>query len=81
MNDIVSIRKTDTNIKAAMEQSLNDLGGLNKIIDTHDSVVLKPNVNGTECVTNIRVVEALIEILREHSIENIAIAAIEEMEC
>ncbi|MFC1533320.1 DUF362 domain-containing protein [Thermodesulfobacteriota bacterium] len=74
MNNIVSIRKISTSIKAAIEQSLIDVGGIDHIIGTNDRVLLKPNVNGNECVTNIRLVEALIEILYDNSIKNIAIA-------
>ena len=70
----VSIRKIESSIKNALKQSLDDIGGIKTILKPCDRVMLKPNINGDECVTNIELVENLIELLRENSINNIVIA-------
>nr|CBH39590.1 conserved hypothetical protein, DUF362 family [uncultured archaeon] len=71
---IVSIRKIHNSIKETLEQSLKDIGGLDKYIKGNDKVILKPNINGTECVTNIEVIKSLIELLLDYNIKNITIA-------
>lgn len=70
----VSIQKVDENIKTSIGKALIDLGGINQYIGKTDRVLLKPNINGTECITNKDVVESVIEILLDNGILNIAIA-------
>lgn len=70
----VCIQKITNNIKDSIEKALTHLGGINQFIDKHERVLLKPNVNGNECITNRDVVESVIIILKENGISNIAIA-------
>jgi uncharacterized protein (DUF362 family) len=70
----VSIRKIKSSIKDSLELALKDIGGIETIMKPTDRVMLKPNINGDECVTNIKLVDSLIELLKEHSINNIVIA-------
>jgi uncharacterized protein (DUF362 family) len=74
MDQLVSIRKASRDIREGVRTALEDLGGLGRYVTPGDRVVLKPNMNGTECVTDLRVVEAVIELLNEISVTDIAIA-------
>ncbi|MBN1649227.1 MAG: DUF362 domain-containing protein [Spirochaetales bacterium] len=70
----VSVRKIKTGIKETLQQSFYDIGGPGKYIWPGARVLLKPNINGTECITNPEVVAAVIEILRDNSAGEIMIA-------
>jgi uncharacterized protein (DUF362 family) len=70
----VSIRKINSSVKETLTLALNDIGGIKEIVKTTDRVMLKPNINGDECVTNIELVDCLINLLKENSINNIVIA-------
>ncbi len=70
----VSIRKINGNLDKALKMAFADLGGLEKHISKGDRVILKPNINGSECVTSLSAVEGVINILLENSISDIAIA-------
>ncbi len=70
----VSLFKTDKGIKKALIESLKLIGGIEKFIDHDDIVMLKPNLNGTEWVTNIELVESLIQLLIEYGVKKIMIA-------
>ena len=69
----VSITKiVDYDYKSALNNTLNLIGGIESLIKLGDRVLLKPNLNGGDC-TNIKLVEALIQILFEKGIRNIFI--------
>ncbi len=71
----VSIVKTkEGNIKDNLLKSLDLIGGISNFVSNGDKVLLKPNLNGIECCTDINLVEALIQILSDNSIKNIIIA-------
>jgi len=70
----VSITRTKGNIKRALSDALSLIGGLETYIRKSDKVMLKPNLNGTEGVTNIELVEALIQMLLDSNIRDILIA-------
>lgn len=70
----VSLVKTDQGIKEALVKSLNLIGGIENFINHKDIVMLKPNLNGTEWVTNIELTEALIQLLIEYGVKKIVIA-------
>ncbi len=69
----VSPPQTDTEIKAALQDLLNKLGGINKYVKPGQTVVLKPNVVADHgmmggkytggVVTDIRILKGLIELL------------------
>ncbi|TYQ18160.1 UNVERIFIED_CONTAM: uncharacterized protein (DUF362 family) [Acetivibrio alkalicellulosi] len=70
----VSLVKTDEGIKEALNKSLELIGGIDNFINHDDVVMLKPNLNGTEWVTNIELVESLIQLLIEYGVKKIIIA-------
>ena len=61
-------------MRTAVERALEDIGGLDQLVSPGDRVVLKPNINGTECVTSVGVVETLLELLHDCSVTDMAIA-------
>jgi len=71
---IVSITRTNNGIKNGLIEAVNLVGGIEKFIGRSDNVMLKPNLNGTEGLTNIEVVESLIQILFEYGAKGIVIA-------
>lgn len=70
----VSIVKTGEGIRNALIRALGLIGGLAQFIGHGDVVLLKPNVNGTEAITNIALVEALINLLQEFGVKKVMIA-------
>jgi len=70
----VSITRTKGNIKRALSDALSLIGGLETCVRKGDRVMLKPNLNGTEGVTNIELVEGLIQMLLDSNIRDIMIA-------
>ncbi len=70
----VSIAKTDEGIKNGLIKALSLIGGLESYISHQDIVMLKPNINGTEGVTNIELVEELINLLIQFRVKRIVIA-------
>ena len=70
----VSITKTDEGIKKGLIKALNQIGGLEKYISHNDKIMLKPNLNGTEGITNIELAESLIRLLLDFKVQNIIIA-------
>ena len=68
-------------VKAMIEESLDLLGGLRQIIGSADTAVVKPNLvevpfEGTagSVVTDPRVLEALVVILRDHGVRRVLVA-------
>jgi len=70
----VSITRTKGNIKRALSDALSLIGGLETYVRKGDKVMLKPNLNGTEGVTNIELVEGLIQMLLDLNVRDIMIA-------
>ncbi len=82
MKTKVSIKNCNTyeleNLKKSIEESIKDIGGISKFIKNTDSVLLKPNLLMAKkpedsVTTHPAIIEALILILREHNITNIAV--------
>jgi len=71
---IVSIAKTNSGIKEGLAIALDLIGGLREFINHNDRIMLKPNLNGTEGVTNIEFTETLIRLLSDFKVKKIAIA-------
>lgn len=68
-------------VRNAIEQSLDLIGGLQSIIGSAGSVVVKPNLvevpfetTGGSVVTDPRVLEALVLILKDHGVERVLVA-------
>lgn len=70
----VSIVRTDHNLNDNLQRALNLIGGLDHFITPHETVMLKPNLNGLEGYTNIILVEALIQMLLDLPVRKIVIA-------
>ncbi|MBN1353164.1 MAG: DUF362 domain-containing protein [Candidatus Omnitrophica bacterium] len=70
----VSIAKTTNGIKPALIQALNLIGGLNRFVAANDRIMLKPNLNGTEGLTDISLFESLIQLLSDLGAKNVIIA-------
>lgn len=70
----VSIVRTNQGIKPALIKSLDLIGGLKAYLSHDDSVMLKPNLNGTEGITNLELVESLIQLLLKFKVKSIIIA-------
>lgn len=70
----VSIVKTTNGIKAGLARALELAGGLAAFVAQADTIMLKPNLNGTEGLTNITLVESLIQLLLDSGMRNIFIA-------
>lgn len=70
----VSIVRTNEGIKSSLQKALDLIGGLESYISRDERVMLKPNLNGTEGITNIELVEALIQLLLDFKVKNIVIA-------
>ena len=70
----VSIRKTTKDLKEDIANVIKDIGGLGPFFQQDDRIIIKPNVNGTECVTRSCFVDALVRLLKDFSARNILIA-------
>ncbi len=70
----VSIVKTNEGIKSSLQKALDLIGGLESYISNNERIMLKPNLNGTEGITNIELVEALIQLLLNFKVKSIVIA-------
>jgi uncharacterized protein (DUF362 family) len=70
----VSIVKTSEGIASALLRALDLIGGLERYIRRQDTVMLKPNLNGTEGVTNLALVESLIRFVSDFGARKIIIA-------
>jgi uncharacterized protein (DUF362 family) len=70
----VSIVKIDDGINKALIKSLDLIGGLERFISHSDEVMLKPNLNGDEGVTDISLVESLIQLLSDFRVKKVIIA-------
>jgi uncharacterized protein (DUF362 family) len=70
----VSIVKTDIGIKPALLKSIDLIGSIAAYIDHSDKVMLKPNINGTEGITNLELTESMVQILTEFGVKEIMIA-------
>jgi len=71
---IVSIVRTNKGIREAAAESIALLGGLGVFFGHNDRVMLKPNLNGTEGVTSIKLTEAVIQLLLDFKVKKIVIA-------
>ena len=70
----VSITKTTDDLKADLTHALRLIGGIENYIGHSDVVMLKPNINGTEAITNIHLVAAIIELLTEYGVKKVVVA-------
>ncbi|MDD5169460.1 MAG: DUF362 domain-containing protein [Syntrophales bacterium] len=70
----VSIVRTGGGIDSALQRSLELIGGMGEFIHPQETVMLKPNINGTEGVTSIDLVESLIRLLRDFGVGKITVA-------
>ena len=69
----VSLTRTTSGIAAGLARALESIGGIGSFISRGDTVLIKPNLNGTEVCTNGAVVEALIPLVRDAGASNILI--------
>ncbi|MDQ5987936.1 MAG: hypothetical protein CSYNP_03684 [Syntrophus sp. SKADARSKE-3] len=70
----VSIVRTNVGMKPALAQAIDLIGGMGEYVRRTDAVMLKPNINGTEGITNVDLMEALIRMLTDFGVEKIIIA-------
>jgi|WetSurMetagenome_2_1015567.scaffolds.fasta_scaffold76189_2 uncharacterized protein (DUF362 family) len=70
----VSLTKVSGDIKQSVNSCLDNIGGLQTFVKPDDHVLLKPNINGTEGLTNIKIVESMILLLNDRGIKRITIA-------
>lgn len=70
----ISIVKTNNGIKNALIKAIDLIGGIGEFVGHGDTVMLKPNINGTEGITNIELVESLIQLLNDFGVKKITIA-------
>jgi uncharacterized protein (DUF362 family) len=70
----VSIVKTDDGVMKALQNAMDDLGGMGKYVCRDDSVMIKPNLNDTQLVTNKELTESVVVLLREYGLHKIVIA-------
>ncbi len=70
----VSIVRTETGMSPALERALDLIGGIGQCIRRGDAVLLKPNINGTEGVTSVELVEHLIRVLKDFGAGTIVLA-------
>lgn len=70
----VSIVKTEQDIPLSLQRALDLIGGLNHVIRPHETIMLKPNLNGLEGYTNIALVDALIQLLLDLPVRKIVMA-------
>ena len=70
----VSIVRTIQGIKQGLFDAVELVGGLASYIGHADKILLKPNLNGTEGVTNKELVEALLQLLLDFGVGKVFIA-------
>ena len=70
----VSIVKVRAGVKEALVDALVLAGGLGTYLGHTDTVLLKPNLNGTEGITNITLVEALLQLLFDFGVRKLFLA-------
>lgn len=70
--DTISILKTNGDMIENIRVLLAPLSGLPAFVDLRDRVLIKPNLNDTDLVTNIDLTDALITLLKEHGVYRIA---------
>jgi len=79
---VVGIAKGDKpyNFEKILEKSLNSIGGIKKYITPEQKVLIKPNMVTPKFigldkpyVTDMRLIEAVIKVLKKNGIENISI--------
>lgn len=70
----VSIVKINREMGPALERALDLIGGIGEFIRPQEFVMLKPNINGTEGVTSIELVENVIRLLKDFGTRKIVLA-------
>ena len=70
----VGIQKTSGNYKNDLHKLIKLIGGIENFIGIEDVVMIKPNINGLEAITNIGLVAALIEILIDFGVKKVFVA-------
>jgi len=70
----VSIVKIDHDFEPALQRALELIGGIQEYIRPHEYVMLKPNINGTEGITSVELMESIIRLLIDFGVRKIAIA-------
>ena len=70
----VSVVKIGEGIDPSLQKALSGIGGLQKYVHPGDIVMLKPNINGTEGITDIRLAESLIRLLTDFGAKRVFLA-------
>ena len=70
----VSIVRTDAGLGESIIRAIDLIGGLGQFIGHRDMVMFKPNINGTEAITNPLVMESLIKIITGYGVKKLIIA-------
>lgn len=68
----VSIVRTTDRLKDNLNKSISLIGGLGSFVGRGDSIMLKPNLNDTDLVTNIDLTKALIELLKDFGVKKLS---------
>jgi uncharacterized protein (DUF362 family) len=69
----VGISRTGSGIAAGLARALESIGGIEGFISRGDTVLIKPNLNGTEVCTDRAVIDALIAMVRDAGAHKILI--------
>jgi len=69
----VALKQINSGMKSSLNELINLIGGLDEFLNHDDVVLLKPNINGKEGVTNIKLVKSLIELLLDFKVKKIVI--------
>lgn len=69
----VSVVRTGEGIAPALIKALDLIGGIGAFVQPRDIVMLKPNINGTEGLTQVELVESLVRLLLDFDVKKIFI--------
>ena len=69
----VSIIKTGKDLKQSLHEAIELIGGLKYFVRKEDYVLLKPNLNDFDCITNPQLMEALIQYLFDFDVKRLMI--------
>ncbi|MFB3924467.1 MAG: DUF362 domain-containing protein [Syntrophales bacterium] len=70
----VSIVRTAGEVGEALIRALDLIGGPEQFMDHNDVIMLKPNLNGTEGFTDIRLAESMIRLILDFRVKRLLIA-------
>ena len=73
---VVIVKSSQRDVELMVREALNTVGGLDDIVRSDSTVLIKPNVGFSyvEANTNPKVVEAVVKVVKEHSPRRIVIA-------